>query len=155
VCTCPVNIIIVSDSDIGIVSIQTFRVFYGIGVARACCFCFHLVDGVGWTTVWLAALVIRRCRSSTSIVTELVNRTRYEHLLQLSTIIIIIHSSFRAYALYILFIFFCFQNGRVSTVCCLDRASAKCCHVLSLIKPIPIRLTSSRAVHFTRSSPHA
>lgn len=104
--------------------------------------------------VSLVTLLVCRGRSSTSLATELVNGTRFERLALL--LLLFIPPPVRTSYIYYLFLFFfCFQNGRVSTVCCLERASAKCCHVSSLIKPIPIRLTSARSVHFTRSSPHA
>lgn len=46
---------------------------------------------------------------------------------------------------YIFFFFFYIQNGRVFTIC-LESASAKCCHVSLLIKPIPVRLFIVRRV---------
>lgn len=92
---------------------------------------------------------------TTSLVIELVNGTRCERLPLLLLLLFIPPPVHTRYTYYLFLFFFCFQNGRVSTVCCLERASTRCCHVPSLIKPIPIRLTSSRAVHFTRSSSHA
>lgn len=123
-----------------------------IGVARVL-FLFSFSPQRRLDANLLATLLVCRGRSSTSLATELVNGTRFERL---ALLLLFIPPPVRTSYIYYLFLFFfCFQNGRVSTVCCLERASVKCCHVSSLIKPIPIRLTSARSVNFTRSSPHA
>lgn len=119
-----------------------------IGVARVL-FLFSFSPQRRLDAVLLATLLVCRGRSSTSLATELVNGTRFQRL---ALLLLFIPPPVRTSYIYYLFFFFWFQNGRVSTVCCLERASAKCCHVSSLIKPIPIRLISARFVHFTWSS---
>lgn len=100
------------------------------------------------TTVRLAALTyVGRDRTSTSgtrararYYSELVNGTHYDHLLFFSS----------SHELYIFFLLF--QNGRVSTVCLeYASASAKCFRILSLIKPISLRQSSTHSVHYIRS----
>jgi len=81
-------------------------IIVSVSVWRACCFCFLSVGGVGWTAVWLAALLVRRGRSSTSLVTELVNGTRYERLLLLLLLLLFIPPPLRTRYIYYLFYFF-------------------------------------------------
>jgi len=121
-------------------------IIVSVSVWRECCFCFLSVGGVGWTAVWLAALRVRRGRSSTSLVTELVNGTRYERLLLL---LLFIPPPLRTRYIYYLFYFFLFSKWPC-VHCLLFRA----CVREMLSRPVADKTNSDTFDQFARRTFH-